>query len=530
MSLVGLLVSLRLLAQDPSAWDLYEQGREAEKTGHMAQAYLLYAEAAAKEPKNKTYWLRTQAVQSRAAMESRPLTKIPAVADLDKEITAPDDLYFDKPSLEDLLAAKEPLPPTQLDAQPGLQDLDFTGDFKKVFQDVAHLYGLECTFDSDYQPGNSFHFRLTSVDYRDALHALEAATGSFLVPLTNKLFLVAKDSPQKRTEIEPTVTISVRLPDTYTQQEFNEILRDVQQTMAIEKLGFDNSTFTLVMRDRISKVVYARALLEELMRPRAQVGVEMRFLEVSRNDTITYGINFPAMFQAFPLTSFLNNVPALPSTLTGLLGFGGGTTLIGIAIASPGMVAQMSQSAGSLLLAAQLRSLSGQKATFHVGERYPVMTGGYGTTSTVPGQTGGNPAPSFNFQDLGLTLTVTPVVNDVENVSLDVEAQFQLLTGASINGLPVISNRSLKESTRLKFGEWALISGLLTTNEARTISGLAGLSTIPFLGPLTSTHEHDKDTDQVLLLLRPVLLSLPPSAGISRSFRVGTDNKPLTPL
>ena len=57
----------------PSAWDLYEQGRAAEKSGHMAQAYMYYMEASAMEPRNRTYWLRGQAVQSRATMEAKPM-------------------------------------------------------------------------------------------------------------------------------------------------------------------------------------------------------------------------------------------------------------------------------------------------------------------------------------------------------------------------------------------------------------------------------------------------------------------------
>ena len=104
------------------------------------------------------------------------------------------------------------------------------------------------------------------------------------------------------------MTMSVHLPDTFTQQEFNEIIRGVQQAMAIEKVGLDQTTYTLrMMRDRISKVVYARALLEELMHSKAEVGIEMRFLEVSRNDSITYGINFPSMFSMQALGSLLAN-------------------------------------------------------------------------------------------------------------------------------------------------------------------------------------------------------------------------------
>jgi general secretion pathway protein D len=531
--LVGAVLAVRLVAQDtePSAWELYEKGRAAEKAGHMAEAYLMYAEAAAKDPRNKTYWERTQAVQSRAALEARPRpSKIPEVHDLDKELTEPPDFHFDPPSPEDLAAANQPLPPTHLDGDPGVHDLDFSGDYKKLFQSVARAYGLDCVYDSDYQPGTPFRFRMKGVDYRDAIHGLEAATGSFVVPITNKIFLVAKDTTQKRTEIEPTATIAIHFPDIYSQQELEQMVRAVQQAMAIEKLGVDASNYTIVMRDRISKVVYAQALFQELMHGRAQVQIDLRFIEVSLNDSITYGINFPSIFSLNALTTFMNNTFSLPSGIQGLLTFGAGKTLIGLGIAGPALVAQLSKSNANLLLASTLRSNSGQKATLHIGEKYPIMTGGYGTTATSSTVGGVIIPPSFTFQDLGLTLTATPVVHDSDSVSLDVEAQYQVLTGQSINGLPVISNRSVKNITRLQFGEWSIMAGLLTTDEARTLSGLAGLNRIPFLGPLTNTHERDNSRDQVVILLRPVLLAAPPGPESLRAFYTGSENRPLTPL
>jgi len=533
--MVGLVLAASLLAQDtePSAWELYESGRAAEKKGHMAEAYLMYAEAAAKDPRNKLYWERTQAVQSRAALQARPMpSHIPTVSELGKELSEEPDFHFDPPSPEDLAAANEPLPPTHLDADPGLRDIDFSGDYKKLFQSVARAYGLDCVYDSDYQPGTPFRFRMKGVDYRDAIHGLEATTGSFVVPITNKIFLVAKDTTQKRTEIEPTVTVAVHFPDIYSQQELEQMVRAVQQAMAIEKLGVNAQNYTIVMRDRISKVVYAQALFRELMHARAQVQIDLRFIEISRNDSITYGINFPNIFSLNFLTTFMNNTFTLPTGIQGLLTFGGGKTLVGLGIAGAGLVAQLSKSDSNLLLASTLRSNSGQKATLHIGEKYPIMTGGFGSFGTTTTATAGSITipPSFTYQDLGLTLNATPVVHDSDSVSLDVDAQYQVLTGESINGLPVISNRSVKNITQLRFGEWEILAGLLTTNEARTLSGLAGLNRIPFLGPLTNNHQKDDAIDQVLILLRPVLIQAPPGPESLRAFYTGSENRPLTPL
>ncbi len=516
-----------LLADDPAAWELYEQGRAAEKAGHMSQAYLLYSQAAALDPKNKTYWLRSQAVQSRAAMEAKPKPNIPEPSGLAMEIgDLIEEPRFDEPPLDVLAAANRPLPPTELAATAGRKSFDLLGNRQELFEKMAKEWGLDCVFDSDFDKKTPIRFRMDDVDYRDALHGLEAATGSFIVPLSDKLFMVVQDTVQKRTAVEPTVTVMVRVPDAVGQQDFQEILRAVQQSMGIEKVYWQVSTNSVVMRDRISKVLPAQALFEELARPRAQVAIEMQFLEVSRNDMVTYGINFPQVFSFNALTTAFNNLASLPTNISGLLSFGAGKTLIGIGITDASMVAQMSQSSGSLLLDSVIRAVSGQKTTFHVGERYPIITAGYGTATVATGSYA--PAPSFTFEDLGLNLTLTPLVHDSKEVSLDIDAEFKVLTGQSVNGLPVISNRTIKEDLRLKFGEWAMVAGLLDNNEGHTIAGLAGLARIPGLGPLTSTHEHDSSGDQVLVLLKPVLLTSAPADAGSRTYRTGPDQRPVT--
>ena len=43
---------------------------------------------------------------------------------------------------------------------------------------VAKAYGLDCVFDEALEPGKDFRFRLTEADYREALHAMEAAAGA----------------------------------------------------------------------------------------------------------------------------------------------------------------------------------------------------------------------------------------------------------------------------------------------------------------------------------------------------------------
>src|SRR6185436_1350622 len=232
---------------------------------------------------------------------------------------------------------------------------DLRADSKALYEQVAKAFGLDCLFDDDYQASPSFHFLLADADYRDALHGLEAATGTFLVPISKRVFLVVKDTPQKRIEREPTAAIELHLPEATNPQDFNSIVTAVQQAFAIEKVAFDTQNNSVILRDRVSKVFPARLMFEDLSFPRAQVGIEIKFMEVSRNDAITYGVDLAKTFNIIPLKDSY--------TLAGLAHAITNSHLFGISIVTQALVATMSQSSGKLLLESELRSVDNQPAT-----------------------------------------------------------------------------------------------------------------------------------------------------------------------
>jgi hypothetical protein len=181
------------------------------------------------DPKNQDFWLRAQAVRSRAALQSKVMPKLDITLGNDPgEEDAP--AAYEPATPRDLRDARQPLPPTELAALPAVKDFDLRGDGRRLFEDVARAFGLECEFDNDYQPVSPFRFQMTEVDYRQALHGLEAATASFVVPLTGKRIRVARDNPQKRAELEPHVAVTVQVPETLSTQDFNAMVTAVQQT------------------------------------------------------------------------------------------------------------------------------------------------------------------------------------------------------------------------------------------------------------------------------------------------------------
>jgi type II secretory pathway component GspD/PulD (secretin) len=461
-----------MAAEELSAWELYEFGREAEKKGHMAQAYLLYSEAAAMDPRNQTYWLRSQAVRSRATLEAKPAPPVSATfgnAGLD-DAGPP----LQAASAVDLADARKQLPPSGLAGGEVLQSFDLSGDSKKVITDVAKAFGLDCVFDGDYQPMPAIHFHLDDVGYREALHGLEFATGTFLVPLSPKLFLVSKDTPLKRTQNEPVVAVTIPLPDAGVQQDFTTLVDGVKQATGIEKVSFDSQTRTLVLRDRLSRVLPAKALLEQLLYERAQVMMDVELVEVSTSKTTTYGVNFPTMFSLNALTNWLQNQVTLPTNISGMLSFGGGKTLIGMGIMDAATVAQMSESSGKVLWAAELRGEERQPTTLHVGNRYPVLTSGYfgetGSSTSTTGTTGtgtstGTPTGTGVATGVGtLTLSETSATLSANSIAWTYSSAGTAPVAASIN--VTSSNGAIDyTATVASSSRWLLV------NDATTVPG-----------------------------------------------------------
>jgi len=66
-------------------------------------------------------------------------------------------------------------------------------------------------------------------------------------------------------------------------------------------------------------------------------------------------------------------------------------------------------------------------------------------------------------------------------VTLLLEFEIRALTGSSVNGIPVISNRTLTQTIRVREDEPTLIGGLTDVEETRSITGLPGFAEIPML-------------------------------------------------
>jgi len=113
------------------------------------------------------------------------------------------------------------------------------------------------------------------------------------------------------------------------------------------------------------------------------------------------------------------------------------------------------------------------------------------------------PYPGSEYIDLGLKVKATPTLHDNNEVTLQLEFEIKALSGASENGIPIISNRSVTQAVRLKEDETSLVTGLLDREETKTITGLPGFAKLPVAGYLFGVRDKSFTDDELLILITP---------------------------
>jgi Flp pilus assembly secretin CpaC len=224
----------------------------------------------------------------------------------------------------------------------------------------------------------------------------------------------------------------------------------------------------------------------------------------------------------------------------GLALFGGGITESGL---SPGSIKanlDLNSSDSRELDQMLLHLGDGEAATVRSGTRYPIQTSSFSSlgtsSSSIAGlSSAGNSSalssllsslgssatnvPQVEYQDLGLTLQATPKVMRGGDIALTIDLKIDALAGSSINGNPVLSNRSWTGVVTVKQGETVEVVSEVDKTESRAISGTPGLSEIPGMNNLTS-KDAQKNTATLLIVLTPHVIRGSQAAGRSPIMRV----------
>ena len=129
------------------------------------------------------------------------------------------------------------------------------------------------------------------------------------------------------------------------------------------------------------------------------------------------------------------------------------------------------------------------------------------TTSTTGGAAQ-TPYPASEYVDLGVKIKATPTLHPNNEVTLLLEFEIRSLAGSSVNGIPVLSNRTLTQTVRVKEDEPTLIGGLTDAEETHSITGLPGFAELPVAGYAFGGRHNSLQDTELLILVTPRKLRL----------------------
>ncbi|HEV8262768.1 MAG TPA: hypothetical protein VGQ19_18690, partial [Burkholderiales bacterium] len=152
----------------------------------------------------------------------------------------------------------------------------------------------------------------------------------------------------------------------------------------------------------------------------------------------------------------------------------------------------------------------GNAATMRIGSRFPILNASFApifnsaaVSQVIQNQSFQAPFPSFSYEDLGVTVKATPLIQGDSTIRLDLEMQIRALSAQSLNSVPVISNREYKGSISVKEGEPAVVVGSISNTESKSLRGLPGFSHLPVFKYLTSRETKEQTEGELLVVITP---------------------------
>jgi tetratricopeptide (TPR) repeat protein len=121
-----------------------------------------------------------------------------------------------------------------------------------------------------------------------------------------------------------------------------------------------------------------------------------------------------------------------------------------------------------------------------------------------------SPYPASEYVDLGLKVQATPRLHPDDEVTLDLKFDISSLSGDNVNGIPILSNRTVQQTVRLKENQTSVISGIMQSSEINGITGLPGIGTVPVAGLLGSGQTTQRSDTELVIAVTPRQVRLAP--------------------
>jgi len=221
-----------------------------------------------------------------------------------------------------------------------------------------------------------------------------------------------------------------------------------------------------------------------------QVLVEVKFIEMSQNADIKFGLQLPAAITASgELTGQIGIVPA-----------GGHNIQLSLKTPETAMTAQFKmmfkRGYARTLAKPKLVCGSGGTAKFMVGGEVPIVS------CTPLG------ACTVEFKEYGVMMKLEPIADSRGNITATLEAEVSELDwSVASNGIPGFISRKVKTTVTMREGSTLVISGLYHNKGSKSVNKVPILGHIPILGELFKSREFQRGKTQLAIFVTPRIIN-----------------------
>ncbi|MEG3124731.1 type II secretion system secretin GspD [Sphingomonas sp. GB1N7] len=195
-------------------------------------------------------------------------------------------------------------------------------------------------------------------------------------------------------------------------------------------------------------------------------------------------------------------ISSLLGTTGGIGGFG---TQVGSTVFGAIINALKSDTTSNLLQAPSLTTLDNQEARILVGQEIPITTGQALSTNFD------NAFRTVQRENVGIQLEVKPQVNSSGAIKLFLHQQVSSIAGpvSGDNSDLILNKREVETTLTVDDGQIAVIGGLLSDDERRTIEKIPLLGDIPGIGQLFRSKAKQRTKTNLMIFIRPTILRTP---------------------
>ena len=159
----------------------------------------------------------------------------------------------------------------------------------------------------------------------------------------------------------------------------------------------------------------------------------------------------------------------------------------------------------NILSTPSLLTLDNQEAYITVGENVPFVTGSF--TNTGSGGDGAqNPFQTIERENVGVTLRVTPHINEGDAVVLDIEQEVSALTLNPIASDIITRERKIQTKVLSEDGQIVVLGGLIEDDVQDSTQKVPILGDIPILGRLFRSDGVSVTKRNLLVFIRPTII------------------------